>query len=91
MTSCSGENFQTGQAGLQQPHLRQELEEVAAENPDRFKLWYTIDRSSLCTEADFLGHLLYTMLLLSWILVPIQRNEIVGKSQSTNCLDTSMI
>ena len=24
--------------------LRQELEEVAAENPDRFKLWYTIDR-----------------------------------------------
>ena len=26
--------------------LRQELEEVAAENPDRFKLWYTIDRYS---------------------------------------------
>merc|ERR1712243_329651 len=24
--------------------LRTELEEVAAENPDRFKLWYTIDR-----------------------------------------------
>ena len=56
---------------FEQPHLRQELEEVAAENPDRFKLWYTIDRSSVCTEVDYLGHLLHTMLFFSGILVPI--------------------
>ena len=24
--------------------LREELEEVQRENPDRFKLWYTVDR-----------------------------------------------
>ena len=54
---------------FEQPHLRQELEEVAAENPDRFKLWYTIDRSSVCAEADYLGHSLHTMPLFSWILV----------------------
>lgn len=46
--------------------LRAELEEVAAEHPDRFKLWYTVDRptegwaySSGFISADMIQHALY--------------------------------
>ena len=77
--------FQIVQAGLQQPHFRQELEEVAAENPDRFKLWYTIDRSSVCTEAEYLGHLLHL-----GSLFPFKDTRSLAKV-SINVLLTSMI
>ena len=34
------------------PFFRKELEEVQAQNPDKFKLWYTVDRP---TEGKGVG------------------------------------